>query len=81
MAATDRVCGSRRRAELGCVIGLSGTRRTHIHPRRGGLSQLVLVEAYCARDGRDWEPIIGGAEGDRTPDLMTASSSEAIFLT
>ena len=27
--------------------------------------------------GVDW---IGGAEGDRTPDLMTASSSQAIFL-
>jgi hypothetical protein len=24
--------------------------------------------------------VIGGAEGDRTPDLMTASSSLAIFL-
>jgi hypothetical protein len=29
---------------------------------------------------RDWELMIGGAEGDRTPDLMTASAIRSTAL-
>jgi hypothetical protein len=39
--------------------------------------------ARSKRPPNQWPQVIdaiGGAEGDRTPDLMTASSSQAIFL-